>query len=68
MILTAEAVRRRVANIKGVSDDNETAHMLEDKLVADVLKAIARGQVEDPVTVAKEAIKVYRIKYDRWYA
>jgi len=66
--MTPEDVRRRVAEIKKPKvNDDETNHVLEDRLWADVLEAIWAGSPW-PEALAEEALKTREIKFDRWYS
>lgn len=47
--------------------DDEKAHAAEDQLWEDTLFAIAMG-AENPVKLAKEALKTRQIKFSRWCA
>jgi len=53
--------------IKKAKGDQETAHLLEDDLWHDVLKAIADG-ADNPQELAVKCLETDAIKFDRWYA
>jgi len=46
---------------------NEEAHILEDEILLETLRAIAEG-APNPKELAQAAIKVADIDYFRWYA
>ena len=58
-------VRQRVFDITKVSNDSERAHVAEDLLYKDILKAIAEGRCADPATCAMEALKARLIEFRR---
>lgn len=66
--MTPENIEKRVQEIRGCIWDNASAHMMEDLLLYDVLKAIAEGTTENPKECAAMTLTVYAIEYDRWYA
>jgi len=67
--VNVDEVHARVALIAAVQGDNERAHAEEDKLLHDVLHAIAYGTPEPTAAVlAHEALRVKEIDYVRWYA
>ena len=62
--------RKRVAHIKEISDDDETAHSEEDDLYVDVLETISERR-DVPLQVramVKEALKVGDMNFARWRA
>ncbi|SDL27933.1 hypothetical protein [Streptomyces indicus] len=62
-------VRQRVQAIGDAADDPEVAHLCEDELLADVLKAIAAGSTDDHArALAGEAPRAQEIKFERWYS
>lgn len=61
-------VRERIEDIKGQTDDPESAHIDEDNLRSFVLKLIASGEAEDPALIARLALSTNDIEFDRWYA
>jgi hypothetical protein len=63
-----EDVQARLADVIASAGDSEVAHSMEDSLHFDVLKAIASGQAEDPVTMAELAIRTQGIEFSRWCA
>jgi hypothetical protein len=67
-MLTAKDVRKRVAHIKKIMGDDESAHSEEDGLYGEVLAAIAGGTCEDPAACAREAIKTADLNFNRWCA
>ncbi len=58
-------VRSRIRSIKASKGDNEVAHSKQDELYEDVLRAIARGADR---ALAREALKVQKIEFERWCA
>lgn len=69
-MLTPDAIRDRLAEIKAISGDPEAAHVREDQLREDVLRAIATGEVrrKDAAEMARLALTTDDISFDRWYA
>jgi len=62
-------VRQRVHGIADAADDPEGAHMREDELLVDVLKAIAAGSDGDhAAALAGAALEVRKIQFERWCA
>jgi len=62
-----EDVDKRLKRIEAISIDDESAHVEQDKLWADVLRAIAAGD-DEPVPLARRALDVLKIEFCRWYA
>lgn len=65
--MTAEEVRRRVVAIDEIADMIEDAHMEEDRLYYDVLKAIAAG-VDNPADLARAALRSRQLGLERHYS
>jgi hypothetical protein len=65
--VTPEQVCERVAAVAARMDDAEGAHLAEDAIYTDVLRAIADGHA-DPAALAVEALKAEELDYGRWYA
>ena len=65
-IKTIEDIKAAVAEIRETKKDCEHAHITEDALYVNTLRAIANG-VDNPVEMATEALKATKIKYLRWY-
>lgn len=65
-----EDVKLRLEDIRSASGDPECAHGLEDRLRADVLKAIMRGKVKrkDIEAVCRLALATDNIEFPRWCA
>jgi hypothetical protein len=63
-------VRRRVDEIRASADDDEGAHSMEDALHADVLAAIAVGDLRDveAIQCAAIALTTDTIEFARWCA
>lgn len=66
--MTIDEIRERVEIIRGLSDDPERAHGVEDELHQAVLDAIAKGLCVDPAACAAEALKTLELAFPRWYA
>lgn len=66
-----EECRRRVAAIEAAKDNDENAHSQQDRLYRDVLQAIADGadfSLGHAISLAREALAVEDIEFDRWCA
>lgn len=64
--MTAQDIRRRIAEIDVAKADFELAHSLEDKLYEDVLRFIASGKRPLMVmALAKEALRSKQIDFKR---
>lgn len=48
--------------------DDETAHVREDELRAEVLRAIADDDCDDPAGCARAALKTEALDFSRWYS
>ena len=66
--MTVEEVKKRVAEIEAMKNDDEGAHIAEDALHQDVLYAIAGGRCDDPRGCANEALRTKEIEFSRWCA
>jgi hypothetical protein len=62
--MTVEEVRDRVASIRSESDDDERAHVHEDRLHQDVLRYLA----DNGNALAREALTTLDIDFARWCA
>lgn len=60
-------VRKRVEQIRSMSNDYEAAHAEEDVLYRDVLEAIAAGD-RNARALAKEALQTKKIEFPRYCA
>jgi hypothetical protein len=59
-------VRQRVQAIAAAADDPEDAHMHEDELLVDVLKAIADSSTDDQArALAGAALETRKIEFER---
>jgi len=65
--VNVEDVRVRVERVRAMTGDDEAAHIEEDRLWADVLRAIAAGAA-DPRVLARTALETEEIDFARWYA
>jgi len=69
--MLTEEIRNRINDIKDAMSDNETAHILEESLYIDFIKAIANEEynsIQDLVNDAKLVSSVTNLNYTRWYA
>lgn len=53
-------------NIQEEFGDEESWHMSEDLLKDEVLEAIATGDTDNPRKLAEEALKLNKLKYQRF--
>ncbi len=60
-------IRKKIAEIRDKSTDNESAHAAEDKLWQSVLSAIAKGHPRAK-ELARAALRSTKIEFDRWYS
>ena len=67
-MLTVDAVKRGVDEVGRLAPDDEAAHVAEDALYGNVLRAIADGICEDARECARVALKAQEIKFARWCA
>jgi len=65
--MTIDEVRAAVAAIERSSDDDESAHVMEDKLYRRILTAIMDGADNAPA-LAREALRTQDIHFSRWCA
>lgn len=66
--VTLDDVKARVSRIRQMAGDPEMAHSEEDDLRRDLLVAIARGECDDPVQCAAEALATEQLSFPRWCA
>lgn len=72
-VLTVDHVNERLEAIRQVIKEehpvvaSEEAHEEQDKLLRDVLEAIANG-AEDPVGLSKAVLEVFNVEFTRWYS
>jgi hypothetical protein len=69
--MTHAEVLERLADIRRVAveeEDPEAAHGMEDRLMKDVLRAIASGEGDRPEVLATAALSVDTLDFPRWYA
>ena len=66
--MTVEEIRERVQQIEEYArrQSNDEAHVDEDDLYLDTLRAIAEG-ASNARELAREALKANRLGYERWY-
>lgn len=65
--MTVEDIQRVLDLIEAKKDDPEAAHSLQDDLWQLVLECVANG-AENSALLAKEALKVLHIDFERWCA
>lgn len=66
-MITLDQARKRVKAIAAVSHDSEEAHVEEDRLRHDVLRAISKGS-PDAQELASIALTTDAIDFAHWYA
>jgi predicted DNA-binding ArsR family transcriptional regulator len=70
--ITFDQVHERLDEIKKLIEEqhpvvaSEKAHVEQDKMLRDVLEAIAAG-ASNPVEMANAALEVFQIDFTRWY-
>ena len=67
--MTIEEVKTRLKKIKEVKDDYEHAHILEDRLFHDFVKAIIEFSYQSKENIIQLAQEVYKsrdIEFTRW--
>jgi ribosomal protein L22 len=71
-LLTKKQVKERVDGIKEMASElhpvaaSERSHVEQDKLLKDVLEAIAAG-AKEPDGLAKAALAVYNVEFTRFF-
>lgn len=66
--MTKQDVIDALTDIRATARDDEHAHLKEDALYRNLLKAIADGTCNDPAGCAKLALTSAEIDFSRWYA
>lgn len=67
--MTAQGVSNALGKIRALAlDDDESAHIAEDLLYAEVLQSIAEGSCENAAECARLALTSEMIEFSRWYA
>jgi hypothetical protein len=66
--MTQEKVSQWITKIWEMKGDSEVAHAEQDNMYVAVLSAIANKKTTDPAALAREALRVRRIDFERWYA
>lgn len=66
MDMTPEGLDRAVAHVRAIADDDEAAHIAEDKLYTEVLRHIAANALEPWSRIATQALKTKDIQFERW--
>ena len=64
-MITIREAQKQVAEIRAIAHDAEAAHVKEDVLHADVLRAVAAGS-PDAQKLAQIALRTQRIKFGRY--
>lgn len=62
-----QAVQARVAALLPPGDP-ETFHQLEDQLMKEFIRALARGEVASPVCCANALLPLIDLDHTRWYS
>ena len=62
-----EDVRARLETIRRIAELDDAAHIEQDALWVDVLRAIAAGAAR-PAELAAAAVEARDIEFSRWYA
>lgn len=65
IVRNVQDVRQQVDEIRVNRRDDEKAHSMEDRLHADVLRAVVRGEPEAK-EMARVALTTNRINFGRW--
>jgi len=65
--MTEDEVRQRIAAIDEIADMLEEAHMEEDRLYYEVLKAIAAG-ADNAAGLARAALESRQLGLERYYS
>lgn len=60
--MTKEELKKRVDNIKAISNNDEEAHRSEDSLRLEVIKEFC------PKWVVAEINRLYAVDFHRWFA
>ena len=65
--MNTQDIERLLGNVREALSNDE-AHTAQDKLYVAVLSAIADGTAENPGDMARLALTVLDIKFERWYS
>lgn len=65
--MTVEEIDKRVQEIRNFANDDEVAHLKEDRLRDDVLVAISKG-APNAEELAYSVLKTGQIEFSRWCA
>lgn len=67
--MTICEINKRLREIKKYANrgDRESAHIEEDRLHEDVLKAISNGS-PNPAALAKAALRSKKLDFERWHS
>ena len=65
---TLDDVSAAVETLRANHWDSEAAHGDADSIMVRALELIASGQCSEPEAIAKKALEVEQIDFDRWYA
>ena len=66
--MTIDEIRKLVADIATVADDDEAAHVLEDALYLRFIRYVCEAGCERDARLAKEVLKAERIDFARYYS
>lgn len=66
-----EEIKKRVQEVDEYKGDDESAHILEDRLFYEFVDSIKNGEyetIEDVIIASQELMKVRKIEFARWHA
>jgi hypothetical protein len=66
--MTVSEVQARIAKVRQLAWDDESAHSAEDALFLDVLAAIAKDEGDEPRELAAAALESAGVRFARWCA
>lgn len=66
-MISLDEVRRRVSELAKAGELDSDAHLEEDAIREDVLRAIASG-APNPKELAAAALETEKFKFPRWYS
>lgn len=66
--MTLDDIKKAVAEIEEISDDDETAHAREDDLFMAFINHVARSGPPELAEMASEVLKTQQIGFARWCA
>ena len=65
--MNKQEISKQLGVIRGCACDNETAHILEKKLMRNFIKDIAKKQLGELSNNAKLVLSSSDIKFQRWF-